>query len=168
MSVPPLHSYVRRHLLFGWWSLLVFLTLGIALEAMHGFKLGWYLDVDHETRRLMFRLAHAHGALLGLVHLGLAFTFSVRDPDVGRAPWVASSCLIAASFLLPGGFLLGGVVIHAGDPGAGIVLAPIGAVLLFAAVLATTRLLREPDSTREQAEVPVGPRQRKGSRGRKA
>ena len=62
------------HLRFGWWSLLFFLTLGVALEAMHGFKVGWYLDVDNETRRSMFRLAHAHGALLGLCNLALAST----------------------------------------------------------------------------------------------
>jgi len=66
--------YVSRHLRFGWWSLLVFLTLGIALDAMHGFKLGWYLDTVNETRRLMFTLAHAHGTLLGLIHLGFAAT----------------------------------------------------------------------------------------------
>ena len=40
----------RRHLRFGWWSLLSFLTLGIALEAMHGLKVQWYLDVSNETQ----------------------------------------------------------------------------------------------------------------------
>ena len=38
----------RHHLRFGWWSLLVFLSLGIALETLHGFKIGWYLDVANE------------------------------------------------------------------------------------------------------------------------
>ena len=46
-------SKAHLHLCFGWWQLLVFLSLGIALEVMHGFKVGWYLDADHETRRLM-------------------------------------------------------------------------------------------------------------------
>jgi len=27
-------------------------------------KIGWYLNVDQEMRRLMFTLAHAHGTLL--------------------------------------------------------------------------------------------------------
>ena len=65
---------VRFHLRFGWWSLLLFACLGLSLEAMHGFKVGWYLDVTHETRRLMFRLAHAHGTLLALGHVALAAT----------------------------------------------------------------------------------------------
>ena len=27
----------KRHLRFGWWALLLFLTLGLGLEALHGF-----------------------------------------------------------------------------------------------------------------------------------
>ena len=42
-----------------------------------------------------------------------------------------------ASLLLPGGFFLGGVVIYAGDPGLGILLVPVGALLLLTAVLLT-------------------------------
>ena len=57
-----------RNLRFGWWSLLVFLCVGAVLEALHGFKIGWYVDVGNETRRLMFTLAHAHGTLLALVN----------------------------------------------------------------------------------------------------
>ena len=65
---------VRQHLAFGWWSLLVFLSLGIGLETLHGFKVAWYLDVGMETRRLMWRLAHAHGTFLSLVHIAMAAT----------------------------------------------------------------------------------------------
>lgn len=54
-------EYARRHLRFGWWSLLFFLTFGLGLETLHGLKVGWYLDVENETRRLMWTLAHAHG-----------------------------------------------------------------------------------------------------------
>jgi hypothetical protein len=61
----------RRHLAFGWCALLFFLTLGIGLEAMNGFKIGWYLDVSNATRRHMFKLAHAHGVLLALVNMRL-------------------------------------------------------------------------------------------------
>ena len=66
---------VRRHLRFGWWSLATFGLLGLVLETLHGFKVGAYLDVSNETRRLMWTLAHAHGTLLGLVHLGFASRF---------------------------------------------------------------------------------------------
>ena len=60
-----------RHLHWGWWGLLVFLSLGIILEALHGFKVGAYLDVGNETRRLMWTLAHAHGTMLSLIHMAL-------------------------------------------------------------------------------------------------
>ena len=51
----------RRHVRFGWWSLLLFTTFGLILEVFHGFKVRAYLDLSTETRRLMWTLAHAHG-----------------------------------------------------------------------------------------------------------
>ncbi|HXG48782.1 MAG TPA: hypothetical protein VNO52_14245 [Methylomirabilota bacterium] len=128
---------VQRHLRFGWWSLLLFLTLGIALEALHGFKVGAYLNVSNSTRRLMWTLAHAHGALFGLVHLAFAFTVRAAPQWPARGRGMASALLRGATVLLPGGFFLGGVVIHGGDPGLGIALVPVGAVMLLAAVLLT-------------------------------
>lgn len=130
---------VRRHLLVGWVGLLAFLALGMLLETMHGLKIGWYLDVANETRRLTWRLAHAHGALLSLVNLGFAFT--IAQLGLAKESWVklASRCLIGATILLPGGFLLGGLWIHGGDPGPGILAAPVGAVLFFVAVVLTAR-----------------------------
>lgn len=133
---------VRRHLCCGWWLLLFFLTLGLILEALHGFKVQAYLNVMNETRRLMWTLAHAHGTLLGLVHLGFAFTVSCTPNWAARSRTTASFALIAASLLMPGGFFLGGIWIYAGDPGLGIVLVPLGGVLLFAAVWLTTTSLK--------------------------
>jgi len=130
----PVAALRRRHVRWGWWTLLLFLSLGIALEAMHGFKVSWFLAADNETRRLLLRLAHTHGTLLGLVHLGFAFTLTTAELDARLAGY-ASAALRGATLLLPGGFLLGGWVIHAGDPGRAIVLVPIGALLLFVAVL---------------------------------
>ena len=130
---------VGRHLRFGWWTLLLFLTMGIALEAMHGFKLGMYMDVDNHTRRLMWTLAHAHGTLLSVIQIVFAVTLStIRPPDAGRLR-TASLCLMGAGILIPAGFFLGGVIFYAGDPGLGILLLPIGALLLFTAVLLTAR-----------------------------
>jgi hypothetical protein len=130
---------VRRHLAFGWWSLLVFLTLGVVLEGLHGFKVGWYLGVATSTRRLMWTLAHAHGTLLALVHVAFALTVGALPAWTSRGRLVASRCLMGSSLLVPGGFFLGGVVIYAGDPGLGVMLVPAGALLLFAAVLLTAR-----------------------------
>jgi hypothetical protein len=134
---------------FGWWSLLAYLSLGIGLEILHGFKIGWYLDVGNETRRLMFTLAHAHGVLLALVNLAAGFTVRVV-PGFELAP-SASNSLLGAAVLLPGGFFLGGVAIHGGDPGLGIWIVPIGAILLLYGVgrvaldLSRFRLDNDPD-----------------------
>lgn len=133
----PLAVVVRRHLRFGWWALLVFLALGLALEALHGFKVQAYLNVMNETRRLMWTLAHAHGTLLAVVNLAFAFSLTVTPNWKPRARTVAARSLLAASVLMPGGFFLGGVWVYAGDPGLGIVLVPIGGALLLIAILLT-------------------------------
>ena len=118
----------------------VFGLLGLVLETLHGFKVGAYLDVSNDTRRLMWTLAHAHGTLLGVVHLGFAFTLRHLDPD---APSIrsASAGLIGASVVLPAGFFLGGIRFYAGDPGVGVALVPIGAVLLIYAAVVVARQL---------------------------
>ena len=41
--------------------------------------------------------------------------------------------------LLPAGFLLGGLVIHDGDPGIGVLLVPVGALLLLYGVGSAAR-----------------------------
>ena len=133
----PLALVVRRHLRWGWFSLLVFLTLGLMLEALHGFKVQAYLSLLNETRRLMWTLAHAHGTLLALVHLGFAFTVRCLPAWPARTRAMASYLFIASGLLMPGGFFLGGVWIYGGDPGLGILLVPAGGALLFIAVLMT-------------------------------
>jgi hypothetical protein len=132
-------DYTQRHLRLGWWSLFGFLLLGLALELLHGFKAGLYLDVQNETRRLMWTLAHAHGALLGLVHI--AFALSLRHlPSLDAVGRLRTSwCLIVATMLLPGGFFAGGLRMYGGDPDIGIVLAPVGATSLLAAVFLVAR-----------------------------
>jgi hypothetical protein len=125
----PTQKKADRNLRFGWWSLLFFLVFGGALETLHGFKIGWYLDVGNEVRRLMFTLAHAHGTLLALVNIAAGLTArSVARFDLRPS---ISSVLIWAAILLPAGFFLGGVITYGGDPGLGVWLVPVGAVLLF-------------------------------------
>src|SRR5215472_11358415 len=102
-----------RHLRFGWWGLAVFLTLGIIVESLHGFKVGWYLNVSNETRRLMLTLGHAHGTLLALVNLGFCLTLPLIPFWEPKKRRFASGCLLAASVLMPAGFILGGISIHA-------------------------------------------------------
>lgn len=150
----PQRDYVRRHLRFGWWSLLVFLLLGATLETFHGFKAGFYLDVGNETRRLMWTLAHAHGALLGLVNVAAGLTLrALRDlSDDARVP-LSSTSLTAATVLLPAGFFAGGISFYSGDPGVGIALVPVGAACLALAVFQLARVVSaasdSPDSARK-------------------
>src|SRR4051812_41772243 len=128
---------VRRHLTFGWWTILVFLTAGLVLEALHGVKSQNYLGVQEEMRRLMWTLAHAHGTLLGVLNLGFAFMVYVARQWRDKPRDFASAALRAASILMPGGFFLGGLFTYSGDPGLGIVLVPVGGILLFISVLLT-------------------------------
>jgi hypothetical protein len=114
------------HRRWGWGCLALFALAGLLLESAHGFKLAAF--VDHETRRTMWRLAHAHGALLGLIHLALASQLASADARVGE---VVSPALRVATVCLPGGFALGGAWFYEGDPGLGIALVPVGAVALI-------------------------------------
>jgi hypothetical protein len=128
------HACSRRHLRFGWWALLCFLTLGIVLEVFHAMKLGWYLDVESETRRLLWTLAHAHGTLIALINIGFGATLALLPLPSPRSLTIASRCLLGANLLLPAGFFLGGGFSVGGDPGLGIVLLPVGAILLLVGV----------------------------------
>ncbi|MEY4545933.1 MAG: hypothetical protein RL685_2128 [Pseudomonadota bacterium] len=138
----PYGKLRQRHLRFGWSTLLVFAALGAALEVLHALKLGLYLDVGNETRRLMWRLAHAHGVLLGLVNVAFALTLAHLRESPPPRPEPASACLVAATCLLPLGFLLGGAFVAGGDPGPLVLLVPLGIPLLLATLWWTASSLR--------------------------
>jgi hypothetical protein len=124
------------HRRFGWTALLLWMCGGLALELFHGLKLGGYL-LD-PLRRELWTLAHFHGALLAVVNL--AYVRWAEAPGLPPAQRVgASRALIAGSVLLPLGFLLGGAWHYEGDPGLGILLAPIGGLVLLYAVVIQTR-----------------------------
>lgn len=143
-----------RHLSFGWWAVFLFIVLGLVLEVLHGLKIGYYLDTSNETRRLMWRLAHAHGTLIALVHIAFALSLpklnrNRRDGiDAGEGETIPSSlvlasrCLYGCGVLLPLGFFLGGIFVYGGDPGLGVVLTPIGALLGALGVFLVARSTR--------------------------
>jgi hypothetical protein len=87
----------------------------------------------------MWTLAHAHGTLLALVNLGFGLTVRLVPEWTARPRAIASLCLRGATVTMPAGFFLGGMFIYSGDPGLGILLVPIGGVLLFIAVLLAAR-----------------------------
>lgn len=119
---PPLN--LRAGLL----ALCAFSALGLALEALHGFKIGFYLDVDNETRRLLWRLCHAHGALLGIVNVCYALAARAWPQLEDR---LVSRSLLVALLLMPLGFFLGGAFARGGDPGVSVALAAAGGVALL-------------------------------------
>ena len=136
----------RRHQRVGWYTLLLFLTLGLVLEGLHGFKVRWYLDTDMETRRLMWRLAHVHGTLMGI--LNIVFALTIRPfSDVTRWMKTAGASLTGATVLLPAGFFLGGVSVYGSDPGLLVLLVPPGGLLLMIAVFLTARGVGAPPTT---------------------
>jgi hypothetical protein len=139
---PETAGLVRFHLLVGWWGLVCFVVLGTGLEAMHGFKVGFYLDVGNEARRLLWTLAHVHGALISLVHVAFAASLVIGPVWAARRQRQASTALLTALVAMPAGFFLGGAVLHADEPGLGILLVPPGALALLVGVVLTARGMR--------------------------
>jgi vacuolar-type H+-ATPase subunit I/STV1 len=123
----------RLHLALGWSMVSVFVLLGGVLETLHGLKIGWYLDLANESRRLLLTLGHAHGVLIGLLNVALALSWPHRAPGSPRFERAMLGCFVAGSVLLPMGFLLGGLVVYGGDPNPLIVSSPIGGLLLVVA-----------------------------------
>jgi len=131
---------VRTHLRAGWALVGVFAALGLLLEALHGFKVPWYVDASASTRRLLWTLAHAHGLLLGLTNIAYGCTLAAL-PGL-HLPRGCSRALLTAALMLPLGFFAAGIVTYAGDPGLPILMVPVGAVLLLWAVTAIIHALR--------------------------
>lgn len=134
MSQPlpsPSDIALRRTVRTGWLLLALSLPFGVVLESLHGFKVQAYLG--NEMRRELWRLAHAHGTLLGL----LCLVFGALAPahlDDGVRSSVARLIRWGA-VLMPLGFFLGGILNSEGDPSLGIAPLPVGALLLIVALL---------------------------------
>lgn len=122
----------------------MFATLGLVLELLHGFKVQAYLSVSNETRRLMWTLAHAHGVLLAVINIVFGLSLDASRLAMRHVPRT-STALIAASILLPGGFFAAGIAFYEGDPGVGVVVVPVGAVLLLIALFTVARDTARPD-----------------------
>jgi hypothetical protein len=132
----------RVHLRFGTATLAAFLALGLVLEALHGFKAPWFLDVGHEARRTSLRLAHAHGTLFALVNLAFALSLPHLPRFEPRARLLASRALRAATVFLPVGFLAAAPFSRGGDPGVAVGLVPVGGLLALVGLLLWARASR--------------------------
>lgn len=131
-------AIARRHLAVGFAALALFVLLGVLLEGLHAFKVDGYLNAAHETRRMMLRLAHAHGTLIALVNVGYGLTVRAFPTAASK---LASGALLAALALVPLGFGFGAVGAQGGDPGALVLLVPGGALALVVGLAVTARRL---------------------------
>ena len=117
--------------------------MGMWLEAMFGLRVEGI--VDDPLRREFLRLGHAHGGLLALTNLGLAWTlFTLQTPAV----WATRVRLAAwlGSVLVGLGFVGGGLWHGPTDPGPLVLMVPAGAMMLVASIVAVA-LVRQSDST---------------------
>jgi len=120
----------RSALTTGWLLLAVSLPLGLTLEALHAMKVEVYLG--SALRRELWTLAHAHGNLLGLACVLYGATCERWIVAAARAP--IGRLLRAGAVLMPLGFFLGGVMSSEGDPSLGVLLVPLGGLLLVVAL----------------------------------
>jgi len=128
----------QRALRTGWILLAISLPLGVTLEALHGFKVQAYLR--SEVRHEMWRLAHAHGTMLGILLLVFGALAERHVAEEKRA--AISRDLRTGSILMPLGFFLGGILNGEGDPSLGILLVPLGALFLLVALVRAASAVR--------------------------
>jgi hypothetical protein len=132
-----LDGLIARHRCYGWWGMFAFLTLGVALEALHGLKAGFYLDPGLPLRRELWTLAHAHGTLFALVNLAWAGQLADLTSFPSERRTRSSYLLLCGSVLVPLGFFLGGAFATEHDPWSGVLLVPLGALCMLYAVGST-------------------------------
>ena len=125
----------------GWASIAFWMSLGLLLEGLLGYKVPAYLEDGQ--RRELFRLAHTHGTLLSVVLIAAALCG--RLFDLSPAP-VATSALRLGALLMPLGFLLGGMWHPEGDPGIAIWLVPPGALMVIFGAIAMALASRKKTS----------------------
>lgn len=121
----------------------LFLASGLWLEAMYGLRAeGW---IDDPLRREFLRLGHAHGGLLGLLNIALAWSLERLRTPAAWARKIRVAALLGAA-LVGLGFMLGGLLHGPTDPGLPILAVPAGAMLLLSALVATA-LVRPTDNS---------------------
>ena len=124
----------QTHLRASLWSLAAFLGMGMWLEAMFGLRVSGVLD--DPLRREFLRLGHAHGGLLAMLNVGLAWALErLGTPRawatrIRLASWSGALCVGL-------GFVGGGLWHGPTDPGPLVLFVPAGALMLVASLVAT-------------------------------
>ena len=137
-SATALPQIVERLLLQGWVSIAIWMSFGLLLEGLLGYKIPVFLEDGQ--RRELFRLAHTHGTLLSLVLVAAALCLRLFEI---RPPPVALNALRLGALLMPLGFLLSGMWHPEGDPGVAIWLVPPGALMVIFGAIATALASRK-------------------------
>ena len=123
-SSPEL-NWATRLMFQGWLSIALWMSVGLLLEGLLGYKIPSYLN--DLNRRELFRLAHTHGTFLGLVLIAAALS----EKRGAKLPRVASQALSIGAALMPLGFFLAGLWHPEGDPGPAIWIVPPSALLII-------------------------------------
>jgi hypothetical protein len=110
----------------GWLSLAFWISFGLLLESLMAYKAPAYLD--DAQRRELFRLAHAHGSVLGMVLIIAAIWGRGIGARISR---VAVIALRLGALVMPLGFLAAGLWHPESEPGLAIWLVPAGALPLI-------------------------------------
>ena len=124
-------AWIKSMLFQGWVSVALWMTLGLLLEGLLGYKIPAYLS--DPQRRELFRLAHAHGTLLGIVLIVAALCAINFKIALSPAPRLA---LRIGALLMPGGFLLAGIWHTESDPGLAIWIVPLAALMVIFGAIA--------------------------------
>lgn len=130
-----------RHLRLSLVQVALFLGAGLWLEGMYGLRAqGW---LDDPLRREFVRLGHAHGALLGILNLAIAWVIArLHTPATWARPVRLASLL--GGLLVGLGFFGGGLWHGPTDPGPLVLMVPAGAMMLLASCVAIA--IVRPDS----------------------
>ena len=134
-----------RHVRLSLGLLAIFLASGLWLEAMIGLRAGDW--IDDPLRREFLRLGHAHGGLLALVNLALAWAMTQLGTPATWAGRVRRALLLGAA-LVGGGFMGGGLWHAAADPGPLVLVVPAGAMMMLASVVAVAVVVAVPPGPR--------------------
>ncbi|MEW6129868.1 MAG: hypothetical protein AB1757_22700 [Acidobacteriota bacterium] len=124
-------GWLKPMLVQGWASIAFWMMFGLLLEGLIGYKIPAYLE--DAQRRELFRLAHTHGTLLGLLLVIGALCAKNFALEIVKAPRVA---LRLGVVLMPLGFFLSGIRHTETDPGLAIWLVPVAALLIIWAAIA--------------------------------
>ena len=89
--------------------------------------------MDNPLRQNFFRAGHAHAGVIVILSL-LCQVLADAATLPAWLLWIARIAVPLAAILIPAGFFLGGVSHSEGDPSPGVLLVPVGALLLFVAI----------------------------------